>query len=74
MNRNTISVNPGVLGGKPVIKGTRIPVYVILELMEAGKSIQDIVDDYPELKKQDVKNALHYAHALLKREELVLNP
>ena len=69
-----ITVNPEILAGKPIIRGTRIPVYLILQLLEAGKSIQEIVSDYPELNAQDVKSAIHYAQSRLRREELVLNP
>ena len=69
-----ITVNPEILAGKPIIRGTRIPVYLILQLLEAGKSIQEIVSDYPELKALDVKSAIHYAQTRLRREELVLNP
>ncbi len=67
-----ITVDPEVLAGKPIVRGTRIPAYLILELLEAGKSIQDILSDYPELSEQDVKAAIHYAESLLKREEVVL--
>ena len=69
-----ITVNPEVLAGKPIIRGTRIPVHLILQLLEAGKSIQEIVSHYPELNPQDVKSAIHYAQTRLRREELVLNP
>ena len=69
-----ISVNPDVLAGKPVIKGTRIPVYLILQLLENGKSIQEIVSDYPSLSVQDVRNAIRYAELVLKREEILLRP
>ena len=54
----------GVLGGKPVIKGTRIPVYLILELLGAGLSIEDILKEYPELTKEDVLDAIKFASKL----------
>jgi uncharacterized protein (DUF433 family) len=60
-----IEVNPRVLGGKPVIRGTRIPVHLILELLAAGNSIQDILRQYPQLKEEDVKAAIEYASRLL---------
>ncbi len=68
-NVERITVDPNIMVGKPVIKGTRIPVYVILELFESGNSIEDILDTYPDLEEDDVKAALHYASDILKREE-----
>ncbi len=73
MEKSRIVVDPQVLVGKPTIRGTRIPVYLVLELLEAGKTIGEIVDDYPELEVADVKAAIHYAEMLLKNEELVLS-
>lgn len=58
----------GVLGGKPVIKGTRIPVYLILELLGAGLSIEDILKEYPELTKEDVLDSIKFASKLAKVE------
>lgn len=58
----------GVLGGKPVIKGTRIPVYLILELLGEGLSIEDILKEYPELTKEDVLDAIKFASKLAKVE------
>ncbi|MFO7991381.1 MAG: DUF433 domain-containing protein [Thermoplasmata archaeon] len=68
-NDERITVDPNIMIGKPVIKGTRIPVYVILEFFESGNSIEDILDIYPDLEEEDVKAALHYASDILKREE-----
>ncbi|BAA29485.1 DUF433 domain-containing protein [Pyrococcus horikoshii] len=58
----------GVLGGKPVIKGTRIPVYLILELLGAGLTIEDILKEYPELTKEDILEAIKFASKLAKVE------
>jgi len=69
--KNRIEINPAVLGGKPVIKGTRIPVYLILDLIAAGKTINDILKEYPALTEKDVVAAIEYASSLLKREEIV---
>ena len=63
-----VVIDEKVLGGKPVIKGTRIPVYVIVEMVANGLSIRDILEEYPELSEEDVKAALRYAASLLKRE------
>lgn len=52
--------DPAILGGKPVIRGTRIPVYVIIDLFWNGISEAEIVDDYPSLSLEDVRAALAF--------------
>ncbi len=52
-----IEINPKKIGSKPVIKGTRIPVYFILELLTNGWSFEDLLESYPQLTKEDL-NAL----------------
>lgn len=64
-----IITNPKILAGKPIIKGTRIPVYLILNLLANGYTHERVVKAYPRLKKQDVIAALEYAQSLTKREE-----
>ena len=66
-----IVVDPNILVGKPVIKGTRIPVYLIIELIAGGMTVKDVLKEYPELKEEDVKAALLYASKLLEREVTV---
>lgn len=63
-----VVVDPNVLAGKPVIRGTRIPVYLIVELIATGTNVNDMVKEYPELQDDDVKAALLYASKLLERE------
>ncbi len=65
-----ITINPKVLAGKPVIKGTRIPVYLILNLVAKGKTFKQIVEEYPELKEDDVVAAINYATSQMKYEEI----
>jgi len=67
-----IIVNPKIMCGKPVIKGTRIPVYLILNLLAAGYTFDRIIQAYPQLTKKDIKAALEYAQALTKREEALI--
>ncbi|HZX47955.1 MAG TPA: DUF433 domain-containing protein, partial [Nitrospirota bacterium] len=59
-----------VCNGRPVIKGTRIPVTVILEQVAEGELWQDLLDAYPELTLEDIKAALRYARASLDHSEL----
>ena len=59
-----IVVNPEVLAGKPVIRGTRLAVEFILELLAAGQSESDLLKDYPGLKREDILACLSYASYL----------
>ncbi len=65
-----IEIDPKKLGGKTVIKGTRIPVHLILEMLANGMSIDEILREYPELSKEDIREAINYASKILKKEEL----
>jgi uncharacterized protein (DUF433 family) len=56
-----ITIDPEVMVGKPVIKGTRITVQLIVQLLANGSTETEILNDYPDLKKEDVKAALLYA-------------
>ncbi|RLI08500.1 DUF433 domain-containing protein [Candidatus Bathyarchaeota archaeon] len=66
-----IEVDVRKLGGKPVIKGTRIPVSLIVELVAGGMRPEEIVKEYPELTPDDVKAALTYAAKLLEKEVIL---
>ena len=63
-----ISSDPDILHGKPCIKGTRIPVYLILSLVAEGESVENIIKDYPSLTPEDIKAALRYAARLSEYE------
>ena len=67
-----IIIDPEVLSGKPVIKGTRIPVYLIIELLANGMTEKEILLQYPTLKKEDIKAALVYASKCLENEETIV--
>ena len=56
-----IQINPKICLGQPVIRGTRITVSVILKLLANGRSIENIVELYPELETADVQEAMKYA-------------
>ncbi len=56
-----IEVDPKKLGGKPVIKGTRVPVQIILEYVEDGATIDEILDDYPHLTRDAVREVIRLA-------------
>ncbi len=65
-----IELNPKVCNGKPVIKGTRIPVSVILEQIADGETWDALLTNYPELTKKDIQAALLYARASLDHTEV----
>ena len=71
-NRNTserIVQIPGILGGKPVIKGTRIPVDLILERLTIDLDLKTLFEDYPELTEADIKACMAFAKELVDDEE-----
>ncbi len=63
-----ITFNKEVLCGKPTVRGMRISVGMILELLAAGETQQQILDDYPELEPDDIRAALAYATQLVAGE------
>ncbi len=60
--------NPGILAGKPVIRGTRISVEFILSLLADGWSADDVLENYPHLSKEQIAACLLYARDLLQSE------
>ena len=60
---------PGILGGKPVIKGTRIPVDMILERLTVDLDLKTLFEDYPELTEADIKACIAFAKELVDDEE-----
>ena len=68
--RSRIEINPEVLVGKPIIKGTRLGVDFILELLAQGWTIEQILKNYPQLKQEDIKAALEYSAHAIKLESL----
>jgi len=65
-----ITFDKEVLCGKPIIRGLRISVEMILELLAKGATEQEILEDYPELEPQDIRAALLYAHSMIATEEV----
>ena len=63
-----ISVDPAVCHGKACIKGTRVPVHLILEMLAAGDTYNDILESYPFLTREDIQAAIAYAAALATEE------
>lgn len=65
-----IEINPKVCNGKPVIRGTRIPVSIILECLAEGESWNNLIAGYPELKKEDIQAALRYAMSAIEHSDI----
>lgn len=67
-----IEVNPKIMMGKPVIRGTRIPVELIVRKISEGASDKELLDAYPKLSKEDIHAALRYAADTIAHEEVVI--
>ena len=65
---NRITIDPNICHGKPCIRGMRWPVEVILDLIGSEMTIGEILDDHPELEKEDILAALAYARILVSGE------
>lgn len=65
-----ITVNPEIFGGKPIIRGMRISVELILSLLAQGETADAILADYPDLTKDDIQACLAYAHAVIANDSL----
>ncbi len=63
-----ITANPKILGGKPIIRGTRISVEFVLDLLASNVSEEEILEDYPHLTREDIKACLRYAALSCKNE------
>ena len=68
--RDRIAVDPKVLAGKPIIKGTRLAVEFVLELLANGWAYDTILENYPQLERDDILAALRYASEVLKEERV----
>lgn len=65
-----IEIDPSVMQGKPVIRNTRIPVELVLRKLAEGATIDDLLDAYPRLTKQDIRACLTYAADAIAHEEI----
>ena len=65
-----ITIDPKIMVGKPVIKGTRIPVYVVLNLLGEGCTFEVIIKDYPDLTRDDILEAVRFAAQFTEFEEV----
>jgi len=73
MAHERIEINPEIMGGKPVIRGTRIPVELILRKLGAGLDVATILADHPRLTDDDIRAAQTFAADYLADEELIFS-
>ncbi|MEQ9301879.1 MAG: DUF433 domain-containing protein [Cyclobacteriaceae bacterium] len=69
-----ITIDPAICHGKPIIRGMRWPVEVILDMLSAGMSTEQIITDHPELEKEDITACLNYARLSVSGEVYQLEP
>lgn len=69
--RNRITVDPEVLVGKPIIRGTRISVELLLDRLGDGWSIEQILDAYPRLNRDDVLAAINFVSEVFREEQFI---
>jgi len=74
MTTERIEINPTVMLGKPVIRGTRITVELILRKLAEGATEAELLEDYPHLTTEDIRAAVAYGAAAVAHEEVVLLP
>jgi uncharacterized protein (DUF433 family) len=67
-----VTVDPQVMGGKPCIRGMRVTVGTIVGLIACGKTVEDVITEYPYLEREDVLEALSYAAWRSEEKELVM--
>jgi uncharacterized protein (DUF433 family) len=74
MTTNRIEINPQVMMGKPVIRGTRIPIELLLRKISEGATEDHLLAAYPRLVREDLRAAVAYAADLLAHEEIIFLP
>lgn len=67
-----ITIVPGICGGRPTIRGMRITVVDVLELLAGGMTVEQILEDYPYLEADDIQACLRYAANMAKHKEVAL--
>jgi len=65
-----ITADPAIFGGKPIVRGMRISVELVLSLLAQGETTEDILHDYPDLEADDIRACLAYAHAVIADDTL----
>lgn len=61
-----IAINPDICNGQPVVKGTRITAQTVLEFLGAGDSIEDVLEEFPSLQREDVLECIRFSSELMR--------
>lgn len=72
MKFTRVTINPKQMGGLPCIRGLRIPVATVVDMLAEGMTEREILDAYPDLESGDIQEALHYAAEALRERQLPL--
>lgn len=67
-----ITVNPDIFGGKPIVRGRRLAVEHVLDMLARGDTLETILDGYPWLEREDIQACLEYARRLVAHERIEL--
>ena len=70
MTFNRVTVDPGKMGGVPCIRGLRIPVATVVGMIAEGMTVEQILEAYPDLQKEDISEALQFAAEAVREREL----
>lgn len=73
MTFHRITVRPDQMGGAPCIRGVRVPVATIVGMVADGMTTKEILEAYPDLREEDIREALHYAAEAVRERELPLS-
>jgi uncharacterized protein (DUF433 family) len=65
-----ITTNPDIFGGKPIVRGMRISVELVLSLLMQGETFEGILEDYPDLTVEDIRACIAYAHTVIAHDAL----
>ena len=68
--QNRVALDPRIMTGKPIIKGTRITVELVLRLLAQGMTVEKVLAEYPQLKKEDIYAAIEYATEAIAEERV----
>ncbi|MBU0513030.1 MAG: DUF433 domain-containing protein [Chloroflexi bacterium] len=68
--QDRIALDPNIMVGKPIIRGTRIPVAIVLKMLGQGIPIEEILHEYPRLEAADIEAAIAYAASVVEHEDV----
>jgi uncharacterized protein (DUF433 family) len=71
MDHPRISEDPAIMGGRACIKGTRVPVYILLDHLGSGASVEEVLQGYPFLSRADIDAALRFAADFIRQDGIV---